>query len=66
MYGVDLEQGEVMSLGRLCAGTYRAWHNAEPEKEQQLLNGSLRSVAVYGVEMYTTIENWLTNKGYEI
>lgn len=66
VYGVDLEPGEVMSLGRLCAGTYRAWHNTEPEKEQQLLNGSLRSVAVYGVEMYTTIENWLTNKGYEI
>jgi phage anti-repressor protein len=64
VFGVDLEPGEVMSLGRTCATTYRTWHNAEPEKELQEINGAKRPVAVYGTEIYSTVENWLTNKGY--
>jgi hypothetical protein len=66
IFGVDLETGEIMSLGRTCATTYRTWHNAEPEKELQEINGVKRAVAVYGTEMYSTIDNWLVNKGYEI
>jgi phage anti-repressor protein len=66
VFGVDLEPGEVMSLGRTCATTYRTWHNSEPEKETQEINGTARLVAVYGTEMYSTIENWLINKGHTV
>lgn len=66
IYGVDLEPGEIMSLGRTCATTYRTWHNTEPAKEIQEINGVNRLVAVYGTEMYSTIENWLINKGYTV
>ena len=67
-FNVELSQGELNSLGRTCATTYRTWHNAEPERELDYHNGSTAPypVCVYGTEMYSTIENWLINKGYSV
>jgi hypothetical protein len=67
-FNVELTKGELNSLGRLCAATYRTWHNSEPERDLDYHNGSTSSYAVciYGTEMYATIENWLINKGYSV
>ena len=64
VFNVELSPGELMSLGRLCAGTYRTWHNEEPKKVED--PGIKKNVCVYGTEMYATVENWLINKGYSV
>lgn len=66
VFNVELSTGELNSLGRTCATTYRTWHNAEPKKEPTEVNGRKVLACLYGTEMYSTIENWLINKGYSV
>lgn len=66
VFNVELTSGELNSLGRTCATTYRTWHNAEPKKEPTEVNGRKVLACLYGTEMYSTIENWLINKGYSV
>ena len=62
-FEVALTSGELNSLGRHCASSYRTTHNQEPPKEQRDINGRLTRVCVYGAEILPYVENWLTNKG---
>ena len=64
VFDVDLTNGELSSLGRFVAGTYKSWHEQELVKEIKLVDGSYRNVAVYDSSMYPTIENWLRHEGH--